>query len=78
MIVRHEEIPEYCELYDIRDFAEYIRGGLYNEYDGSGYLSDGKMVWNIPINFEQLARGIFPENVSAFPAEFTHVAWFAI
>jgi hypothetical protein len=76
-IVRFDHIPEYAEIYKIEDFAGYVKNGLYNEYDGSGYISDGKVVWNIPINFEQLAKGIFPQNVSAFEALFTHVVWFA-
>jgi hypothetical protein len=76
-LIRHDEIPEHTELFEIKEFAGYIKLGFYNEYDGSGYLSDGKVVWNIPVNFGQLAKGIMPQNISAYPAEFTHVAWFA-
>jgi hypothetical protein len=78
MLIRHDKIPEYCELHTIQDFADAVKEGWYNEFDGSGYLSDGKVVWDVPVNFEGLAKGTFPKNVSAFPAEFTHVAWFAI
>ena len=76
-IIRFEKIPEYAEIYKIEDFAKHIKNGLYNEYDGGGFISDGIVVWNIPIDFEQLAKGIFPKNVSAFEALFTHVVWFS-
>jgi hypothetical protein len=71
MIIRFDEIPEYCELIEIDEFIKAVHVGAYTNYDGIGYISNGKVVFDIPVDLDFLANGIKTANVSTYPAEFT-------
>jgi hypothetical protein len=76
-IVRYESVEESGgDLFTMEEFADMCKNFAVMNDDGSGYLSDGKVVWNIPVDCRQISKGSFPTNVSAFKAEFTHVMWF--
>lgn len=76
-IIRYETVEESGgDLFTMEEFVDMTKSFCVMNDDGSGYLSDGKVVWNIPIDCSQLRKDVIPKNVSAFPAEFTHVVWF--
>jgi len=76
-ITRYESVEESGgDLFTLEDFMSMCKDyGVMND-DGIGYLSDGVVVYNIPVDCRQFCKGIIPQNISAFPAEFTHVVWF--
>jgi hypothetical protein len=76
-ITRYETVEESGgDLFTMEDFVSMCKNYAVMNDDGIGFLSDGMVVWNIPIDCRQMCKGIIPANVSAFPAEFTHVVWF--
>jgi hypothetical protein len=76
-ICRYESVEESGgDLFTLEDFVQMTKNYAVMNDDGIGYLSDGRVVYNIPVDCRQFCKGIIPQNVSAFPAEFTHVVWF--
>lgn len=36
-----EKEMKFGDVYTLGEFIEYVRDGLYNDYDGHGYFHDG-------------------------------------
>ena len=72
------ELVEGCggDIFSIQDFIDATKCGALTNDDGSGYLSNGIVIWNIPVDCSHFSRGITPHNLSAYSAELTHVVWF--
>lgn len=61
-------IPDYGHLMPVKEFVECVEGGGFIDYDGHGYYSDGKMMF----------EAVVPSDVKGKkPKEgYTHVVWF--
>lgn len=67
----NHEINLDVDLMTIEDFYEEVKSGSFNDYDGHGYASDGKMYDG---NFQ-----IYPSDIAVWrisKPEFSYIAWF--
>jgi hypothetical protein len=62
-------IPDYGDLMTVKEFMECCEQGLFIDYDGCGYYSDGKEMSNIKI-WPSLYKK------SGITAGWSHVVWF--
>lgn len=59
-------IPEYGDLMTLEVWLELVEDGMFTDYDGTGYISDGKMY----------GSEIFPSEKDRIPEGVTHIVWF--
>jgi hypothetical protein len=64
-------LPEYGDLFTVKKFVEICEEGGFIDWDGSGFFSDGKYVYD---NEEALPSQVKDTNFN--PRNFSHVAWF--
>ena len=88
MIMPYElsELPDFGDVMPLESFIDCVKSGGFIDYDGHGYLSDGKRMSNmivVPSKFEQGQTSIFDILVEhnemtwgRIPEWATHVVWF--
>ena len=65
------DIPDYGDLFTMKEWTECVKTGGFIDYDGSGCYSDGKRMSNKSISPSDVRRGHILDD-----KEFTHVIWF--
>jgi hypothetical protein len=60
-------VGTYGDLFTIADWQQHVRGGLFNEYDGSGsFVKDGTY----------MTTNLFDDVFGPIPDGATHVEWY--
>lgn len=60
------------DLYTLEEFAQSVQDGSLADYDGTGYLSDGKYSYAIAVQPSTFSI----KQALDFKSGFTHVLWF--
>ena len=63
----NQDVPEYGELMTVEQFRQYVKSGMFIDYDGFGCpVKDGKMA----------DLQISPSTSQLIPSSATHICWF--
>jgi hypothetical protein len=64
-----EPIPNYGDHMTIEEFREYVRSGLFTDYDGMGYYATATEISDEMVDLSEIKVGYKPE-------KYTYVVWF--
>ena len=64
-----DEIPDYCDLFEVNKFKEMCKNGEFVDADGSGYYAFSDKMTRVPAKPSSFVSDFVDD-------KFTHVAWF--
>lgn len=64
-----DEIPDYCDLFEVNEFKEMCESGEFVDTDGSGYYAFSDKMTRVPARPSAFRNDLTEK-------QFTHVAWF--